>query len=89
MAYSKGRKVIITHGLFKGRKATVLSHRQKGSLLLYELEVEGHSWPYVIRGSYLRAAKPTPRQGGKAIAKKPIKKPVKAKPKGWKRLLGL
>ena len=85
MAYSKGRKVIITHGLFSGRKATVLSHRQKGSLTLYELDVEGHLWPYIIRGSYLRAVRPTARMNKRAVAKTP----AKAKSKGLKRLFGL
>jgi len=85
MVYSKGRKVIITNGVFKGRKATVLSHRQKGSLTLYELEVERHPWPYVIRGSYLRAAKPTPRPVKKVV----VKQSAKPKPKGIKRLFGI
>lgn len=55
MAYHKGRKVRITHGLLKGRDAVVLSHAKKGHRIIYLLKVEGWAYPYHIRGGYIRA----------------------------------
>ena len=80
MPYNKGRKVVITQGMLKGRNATVRLHRRKGKMVIYELDVEGWPYPFNLRSSYLRVAK------RKVEPKKAIKKAEQSKPakkKSW------
>ena len=55
MAYRKGQRVRITHGMLKGRDATVDAHERRQGRIIYKLvDVEGYPVSYHIRGGYLR-----------------------------------
>ena len=55
MPYKNGRRVIITSGMFKGRKATVKTYIRKQGYLLYELQVDNYRYPFMARSSSVKS----------------------------------